>query len=102
MKVGIKKAEWVGRSRHAIYMGSGFSASYSISAPDRSSPSPGRAILDVGQAERNRRRADLKPDPPQIDLHRLDRGRQVADAAMRRNGQETLARTRRQYAVHRL
>ncbi len=37
-----------------------------------------------------------------LDLHRLDRNRQIADAAVRRHGQKALARTGRQRAVHRL
>jgi Aldehyde dehydrogenase family len=45
---------------------------------------------------------DLEPDRPQTDLHRLDRGRQIADAVMRRHGQEIFARIGRQRAVHRL
>jgi acyl-CoA reductase-like NAD-dependent aldehyde dehydrogenase len=31
------------------------------------------------------------PDRPQADLHRLDGGRQIADGAVRRHGQEALA-----------
>ena len=36
------------------------------------------------RADGDRRRADLEPDRAQADLHRLDRGRQAADAAVRR------------------
>ena len=43
-----------------------------------------------------------QPDRAQARLHRLDRGRQAADGAVRRAGQEDLARARRQRAVHRL
>ena len=38
----------------------------------------------TGGATRDRRRADLEPDRAQADLHRLDRGRQAADGAVRR------------------
>ena len=50
----------------------------------------------------DRRRDDLQPDRPQARLHRLDRGREAADGAVRRPDQEGLARARRQCAVHRL
>jgi Aldehyde dehydrogenase family len=42
------------------------------------------------------------PGPQESDLHRLDRGRQIADAAMRWHGQEVVAGIGRQRAVHRL
>ena len=51
---------------------------------------------------RDRPRADVEPDRAQARLHRLDRGRQAADGAVRRPGEEGLARARRQRAVHRL
>ena len=62
----------------------------------------GRLFLRHRRLERDRRRADLEPDRPQIDLHRLDRGRQIADGAVRRHGQEIVAGIGRQRAVHRL
>ena len=37
---------------------------------------------------RDRRRDDLQPDRAQDHLHRLDRGRQAADGAVRRHGEE--------------
>src|SRR5271166_5425320 len=43
--------------------------------------------------ETDERRADLEPDRPQTDLHRLDRGRQIADVAVCRQGQEIVAGT---------
>ncbi len=42
----------------------------------------------TGDVEGDRRRDDLEPDRAQADLHRLDRGRQIADGAVRRHGQE--------------
>ena len=56
----------------------------------------------TGSADRDRRRDDLQPAGAQAHLHRLDRDRQDADAAVRRHGQEGLARARRQRAVHRV
>jgi hypothetical protein len=47
-------------------------------------------------------RADLEPDRPQIESYPLDRGQQIADGAVRRHGQEALARTGWQRAAHRL
>ena len=44
----------------------------------------------------------VEPDRPQARLHRLDRGREAADGAVRGAGEEGLARARRQRAVHRL
>jgi hypothetical protein len=64
--------------------------------------SEGCVFLRHRSVERGRRRANLEPDRPQIDLHRLDRGREITDAAMRRHGQEAVAGTRRQRAPHRL
>ena len=52
--------------------------------------------------DRDRRRADREPDRAQALVHRLDRGRQAADGAVRRHGEEAVARARRQRAVHRL
>ena len=57
---------------------------------------------DAQDAPADRRRADVEPDRAQARLHRLDRGRQAADGAVRGPGQEGLARARRQRAVHRL
>ena len=51
---------------------------------------------------RDRRRADVESDRPQALVHRLDRDRQGADGAVRRHGEEAVARARRQRAVHRL
>ena len=51
---------------------------------------------------RDRRRADLEPGRPQALLHRLDRDREAADGAVRRHGEEGLARARRQRPVPRL
>ena len=62
--------------------------------PDRHRRCRGRA--------RDRRRADRQPARPQARLHRLDRGREAADGAVREAGEEGLARARRQRAVHRL
>ena len=56
----------------------------------------------TGGATGDRRRDDLEPDRAQADLHRLDRDRQIADGAMRRDGEEDVARTGRQRAVHRV
>ena len=56
----------------------------------------------LGGRARDRRRADVESDRPQAHVHRLDRGRQAADGAVRRHGEEGLARARRQRAVHRL
>ena len=47
-------------------------------------------------------RPDLAPGRALRRLHRLDRGRQAADAAGRLDGEEGRARTRRQRALHRL
>ena len=43
-----------------------------------------------------------QPDRAQAHLHRLDRGRQDADGAVRRHDQEAVAGTRRQRALHRV
>ena len=59
---------------------------------------PGRHRRRRGRA-RDRRRADRQPDRAQDRLHGLDRGRQAAHGAVRRAGQEDLARARRQRAV---
>ena len=56
----------------------------------------------TGVIARDRRRNDLEPDRAQADLHRLDRSRPHADAAMRADHQETVAGTGRQCAVHRV
>ena len=66
----------------------------------------------AGRAEhrdrRRRRRAghrqgdDVEPARAQARVHRLDRGRQAAHGAVRRAGEEGLARARRQRRVHRL
>ncbi len=56
----------------------------------------------TGGATRDRRRDDHEPDRAQADLHRLDRDRQIADGAMRRDGEEDLDGAGRQRAVHRL
>ncbi len=76
-------------------------------------PRPGRAGRAGGnpaggvqrrhrRRRRDRRRADVEPDRPQADVHRLDRDRQGADGAMRANGEEGVFGTGRQRAVHRL
>ncbi len=62
----------------------------------------GGLFLRHRRRHRDRRRDDLEPDRAQADLHRLDRDRQAVDGAMRRDGEESLARTGRQRAVHRL
>ena len=62
----------------------------------------GRLFLRDRRVEGDRRRDDLEPDRPQIDLHRLDRSRQIADGAVRRHGQEIVVGIGRQRAVHRL
>ena len=49
----------------------------------------------------DRRRDDLEPRHPQGRLHRLDRGRQAADGAVREGAEAHLARAGRQRAVHR-
>ena len=51
-----------------------------------SAPACRKGVFNVvtGAVERDRRRADLEPDRAQADLHRLDRGRQAADGAVRR------------------
>ena len=43
-----------------------------------------------------------QPDRAQAHVHRLDRGRQEADGAVRRHGEEGVAGARRQRAVHRV
>ena len=50
----------------------------------------------------DRPRDDVEPDRPQARLHRVDRGREAPDGAVRRGRQEGLARARRKRAVHRL
>ncbi len=50
----------------------------------------------------DRRGDDDQPAGPQADLHRLDRDRQAVDVAVRRHGEEGLAGTGRQCAVHRV
>ena len=62
---------------------------------------PGRHRRCRGRAG-DRWRADRQPDRAQDQLHRLDRGGQAPDGAVRGPGQEDLARARRQRAVHRL
>ena len=56
----------------------------------------------TGSATRDRRRDDLEPDGALPHLHRLDRDRQAADAAVRLDGEEGRPRARRQRALHRL
>ena len=51
---------------------------------------------------RDRRRADEQSDRAQAVVHRLDRDRQAADGAVRDDGEEAVARARRQRAVHRV
>ena len=69
-----------------------------------SAPACRRACFNVRHRRRqgDRRRADLEPDRAQAHLHRLDRDRQAADGAVRRHGEEGVARARRQRAVHRV
>ena len=62
----------------------------------------GRVLVRHRRRQGDRRRDDLEPDRAQADLHRLDRDRQIADGAVRRDGEEDLAGTGRQRAVHRL
>ena len=45
----------------------------------------------TGESGEIGRRADLQPDRAQAHLHRLDRGRQAADGAVRRHGEEGVA-----------
>ncbi len=77
-----------------------------VAALARGGGRPGRRLLDRHRRRRrrarDRRRDDLEPDRPQARLHRLDRGREAADGAVRRPGEEGVARARRQRAVHRL
>ena len=61
--------------------------------PDRHRRRRGRAA--------DRRRDDVEPGHPQGRLHRLDRGRQAADGAVREGAEAHLARAGRQRAVHR-
>ena len=66
---------------------------------------PGVLGLVTGSAEdapEIGRDDDEQPDRPQARLHGLDRGREAADGAVRRPGEEGVARARRQRAVHRL
>ena len=66
---------------------------------------PGVFSVVTGDADGragDRRRDDVEPDRPQARLHGLDRGRQAPDGAVRRPGEEGLARARRQRSVHRL
>ena len=85
--------------------------------PASATPFSALALVRVGRArrgaarrlfvrdrrrQRDRRRDDLEPDRAQIDLHRLDRDRQIADGAVRRDGQENLDGIGRQRALHRL
>ena len=67
---------------------------------------PGRRLLrrDGRRGGRacHRRGADLEPARAQARLHGLDGDREAPDAAVRRPGEEGLARARRERAVHRL
>ncbi len=75
----------------------------------RSPRSPRRPAMPAGRLLRrhrrrrgrpvDRRRADRQPDRAQARLHGLDRGRQDADASVRRAREEGLAGARRQRAV---
>ncbi len=56
----------------------------------------------TGSAQDDRRRADLQPHRALPDLHRLDRDRQAADAAMRLDREEGRPRAWRQCALHRV
>ncbi len=51
---------------------------------------------------RHRQRADVESDREEAVVHRLHRGRQAPDGAVRRHGEEGVARARRQRAVHRV
>ena len=63
---------------------------------------PGVLNLVTGDAPRDRQ-GDVRPSRGALDrLHRLDRGRQAADAPGGGHGEEGRARTWRQCAVHRL
>ncbi len=62
----------------------------------------GGLFLRHRRRHRDRRRDDLEPDRAQADLHRLHGDRQIVDGAMRRDGEENVARTGRQRAIHRL
>ena len=64
--------------------------------------SEGRVQCDHGLRGGDRRRDDRQSHGAQADVHRFHRDRQETDGAVRRHGQEALARTRRQCAVHRL
>ena len=68
-----------------------------------------RAGIPAGRLQRHhrqgvgdRRGADVEPAGPLHRLHRLDRGRQAADAPGRLDGEEGRAGARRQRALHRL
>ncbi len=85
--------------------------------PASATPFSALALVRTGRARRgaegglflrhrrrqgDRRRDDLEPDRAQIELHRLDRDRQIADGAVRGDGQENLDGIGRQRAVHRV
>ena len=69
-----------------------------------------RAGVPKGVLQRRHRRSataiggelTAQPDRAQAVVHRLDRDRQAADGAVRRHGEEAVARARRQRAVHRV
>ena len=75
----------------------------------RCASSPSAPAFPKGVFSRDHRRrrpdrqgADHQPDRAQVHLHRLDRGRQEADGAVREHGEEGVARAGRQRAVHRV
>jgi succinate-semialdehyde dehydrogenase/glutarate-semialdehyde dehydrogenase len=64
-----------------------FSALALCELAERAGVPKGSSLRDR-PVQRDRRRDDLEPDRAQADLHRFDRGRQIADAAVRGDGQE--------------
>ena len=69
---------------------------------DRAGIPKGVFNVVTGESRGDRRRADLAPRHPAREFHRLDRGRQDADAPGGRHGEEGRAGARRQCAVHRV
>ncbi len=63
-----------------------------------------KGVISVvtGRVRPDRQGADDQPARAQVHVHRLHRGRQAADGAVREHGEEGLARAGRQRAVHRV
>ena len=59
-------------------------------------------VVPVDQVGARRQGADHEPAGEEVLVHRIDRGGQAADGAMRLDREEGLARAGRQCAVHRL